>query len=172
MTKNRTLSHEKQCTKCGAEKPTDQFRPWPARKGYASRCKDCERAYRANPENRIRRNTRDRERLADPEKRIRELARGAHRRAKRRGLAFDNDISDLLPPPTHCPALGIPIDYSVGKGQRKTSPSIDRIDNTRGYVKGNRVVVSLRANERKSDLSVADLCRMADFYKRLARDND
>jgi hypothetical protein len=119
----------------------------------------------SDPAFRERFNARERAKRENPEFRIRKLAGQARGRAKARGLPFDDDISDLLPPPTHCPALGIPLDYSMGRGQCMSSPSIDRIDNTKGYVKGNRVVVSMLANTRKSDLSVADLRRMADFYE-------
>jgi hypothetical protein len=64
--------------------------------------------------------------------------------------------------------LGIRLDYSMGGGKRPDSPSIDRIDNSKGYVKGNRVVISMRANRLKSDMTLCELRALADFYARHA----
>jgi len=95
------------------------------------------------------------------------LVSAARGRAKARGLPFDDDYSDLLPPPTHCPVLGVPLDYTVGRGRSGNAPSIDRIDNTKGYVRGNRIVVSDRANRIKCDATVDELEAVARFYRGL-----
>jgi hypothetical protein len=47
------------------------------------------------------------------------------------------------------------------------SPSVDRIDPNGGYVKGNVVVVSYRANLIKTNASVDELCKIADYYRKL-----
>lgn len=79
----------------------------------------------------------------------------ARRRAKELGLAFDLEESDIVVP-THCPVLGL--ELKVAHGFRtNNSPSLDRINNTRGYVKGNVAVISLRANRLKSDAVVEEL---------------
>lgn len=83
-------------------------------------------------------------------------------------MPFDPDITDLLPAPSHCPVLGVPIDYRTGVGKQPFGPSIDCIDPARGYVKGNRLVVSTRANTIKNDATVAELRAVADFYSRLS----
>lgn len=83
-------------------------------------------------------------------------------KAARNGLDFDLDESDLLLPDT-CPVLGIPMRVGDGK-QSPNSPSVDRIDNSRGYVKGNVVVVSLRANSLKGSASLAELAKLHAFY--------
>ena len=87
-------------------------------------------------------------------------------RAKRYGLAFSLVLSDIVIPQV-CPALGIPIIVSSGKCTAN-SPSLDRIDNSMGYVRGNVIVVSHRANTIKSDTSVDELRRVAEFYEHLA----
>lgn len=73
---------------------------------------------------------------------------GARRRARKFKVPFDLIIDDILPLPTHCPVLGIPIDYTVkGDGKPKdNSPSLDRIKPELGYIKGNIMIMSNRAN--------------------------
>ena len=83
-------------------------------------------------------------------------------KCRRRGLDFDLALEDLKIP-GRCPVLGIPLEWS--KGQRTdNTPSIDRIDNGRGYVKDNVIIVSWRANRLKSDATIEELRRLAKFY--------
>ena len=90
----------------------------------------------------------------------------AKERAKKNGLDFDLTISDINIP-LACPVLGIPLAH--GGRLSPNSPSIDRIDNTKGYVRGNIVVVSLRANLLKKDATLDELQRLAKFYANLER---
>lgn len=78
-----------------------------------------------------------------PEK---EMLRAARGRAVKRGLSFDISEEDVRIPST-CPVLGIPLDRST-PGH---APSLDRFDTQKGYVKGNVVVISMRANRLKND---------------------
>lgn len=84
-------------------------------------------------------------------------------RAKKNGLSFDLTFDDIVLP-SHCPVLGIPL-IQTDK-QHDNSPSIDRIDNTLGYVKGNVVVISWRANRLKSDATHEEMARLAAFFVR------
>jgi len=85
------------------------------------------------------------------------LWKAAKRRAKAKGLDFDIEVSDIIIPQL-CPLLNIPIIHEVGKGHRNpNSPSLDRIKNHLGYVKGNILVVSWRANFLKSDSTIEEL---------------
>lgn len=57
---------------------------------------------------------------------------------------------------------------------RKTSansPSIDRIDNSKGYIPTNIVVISNRANLLKKDATLDELVAIAEFYDHLFRTN-
>jgi hypothetical protein len=84
--------------------------------------------------------------------------------AKKRGLDFAITPADVTIP-KRCPVLGIPLVNTVGEGRRVDgSITLDRIDNTRGYVPGNVLVVSWRANRIKSDASLEELRLIADFY--------
>ncbi len=75
------------------------------------------------------------------------------RNAKKRGAEFSLTKEDLLPIPTHCPVLGIELNYLAGNGGSPNSASIDRTDPQLGYVPGNVVIMSSRANTLKSDAS-------------------
>lgn len=83
-------------------------------------------------------------------------------RAKIKKLEFDLTAKDIIIP-KNCPVLGIPIyPYSLS-----SSPSIDRIDNTRGYTKDNIVIVSFKANRMKGAATLDELSRLVKFYKKL-----
>jgi hypothetical protein len=79
----------------------------------------------------------------------------AKRRAKSKGLDFDIEIGDIQIP-ERCPLLGIEI-WVAGGVQTSASPSLDRIDPSLGYTKGNVWVISHRANTIKSDATLAEL---------------
>lgn len=84
-------------------------------------------------------------------------------RAKSNGLEFDLEIEDIIIP-NLCPILGIEIDKTNQK-RMDNSPSIDRIDNSRGYTKDNIIIISWRANNIKSDATIEELIKIANFYK-------
>jgi hypothetical protein len=78
-------------------------------------------------------------------------------RAKGRAKKLERDFSiteDDFHLPDICPVLGIPM--SLG-GDIQSSPSLDRLDSNKGYVKGNVWVISWLANIRKSSQSFEDL---------------
>lgn len=87
-------------------------------------------------------------------------------RAKAKGLAFDIQIEDLADLPENCPVFGFPLDYNRDKAGYN-SPTIDRINNDQGYVKGNIIVVSRKANTMKSDGTVEDMLSLYNFYRNL-----
>jgi hypothetical protein len=86
--------------------------------------------------------------------------------AWQKSLEHNIDRSDLAIPES-CPVLGIPLFFTPGKRTSNT-PTVDRINSTLGYIKGNVVVVSWRANDLKKDASVDELIRIANFYRRAA----
>jgi hypothetical protein len=90
------------------------------------------------------------------------LLRRARHRARALGLEFDLTESDIIVPAA-CPVLGIPIRVVQGQGKRPhdSSPSLDRIDPKRGYVRGNVAVLSQRANRIKNDASAEEIGRLA-----------
>ena len=54
--------------------------------------------------------------------------------------------------------------------ESKPEPYVDRIDNDRGYVKGNVEVISWRANWLKANATPEEMRRMADYYEQKSRD--
>ena len=96
------------------------------------------------------------------------LVSGARCRARDKNLPFDIDldyvrsiVGENAEYASHCPALGMALDWSClrGNGNRPlpNSPSIDRIDPERGYVKGNVWIISYRANTIKNDATHEEL---------------
>ena len=83
------------------------------------------------------------------------LWQSARRRAKVSGLKFDLELGDIQVP-THCPLLGVELHVAEGV-LSANSPSLDRLDATQGYVKGNVWVISHRANTIKSNATLAEL---------------
>ncbi len=77
-------------------------------------------------------------------------------RARKSGLEFNISVDDIVVP-THCPILGIELTHSLGRGQLQTNSSVDRIDPTKGYVKGNIQVISRKANTMKSNATNEEL---------------
>jgi hypothetical protein len=78
-------------------------------------------------------------------------------RARQKGLDFTIDKEDVVIP-DKCPLLGIELVCHRGKGsQQGNSPSLDRIDSSKGYIKGNVWVISNRANTLKNDATLQEL---------------
>ena len=85
----------------------------------------------------------------------------AKRRAKVQGLPFELEKEDIVVPET-CPYLGIPLVRTRPRGSpRRDIASLDRIDPTKGYVKGNVEVMSWLANTMKNDAPPELLVRFA-----------
>jgi hypothetical protein len=64
--------------------------------------------------------------------------------------------------PTHCPMLGMELDW-FAESRQENSPSIDRVDSTKGYIPGNVIVCSWRANRIKNDGSSIEHRQIADY---------
>lgn len=108
----------------------------------------------------------------------RELWARAKKRAQDRNIPFNLVPADLVIPP-RCPVLGIPL--TIGGKRSHNSPSLDRVDPLKGYVKGNVRVISDKANRLKGDRTLpqvregatrrsgearADLLRIAEYIER------
>jgi len=88
----------------------------------------------------------------------------AKSRAAKRGIPFDLKPTDFEIPDI-CPVLQIPINCNVGNGGGANSPSLDRIIPERGYVSGNVVVISKRANSIKTDASWEEIQMVANWLR-------
>jgi hypothetical protein len=99
------------------------------------------------------------------ENRIKYLVKELRARAKKRGIEFSLVESDIIIP-EFCPVLGLRLTFGEGSFT-PNSPSVDRINNNLGYVSGNIIVVSNRANMIKGDATVYELKTVAAFYEML-----
>lgn len=85
-------------------------------------------------------------------------------RAEEKNLDFNIDESDIIIP-DKCPILEVPLIIGV-KDNYEYSPSIDRIDNNKGYIKGNIQIISKKANSMKNSASKEELIK---FCKNILR---
>lgn len=85
-----------------------------------------------------------------PENRKKLIFFKAKERAAKDFIDFSIEIDDIVIP-EKCPYLEIPLTHSLGKGQLPSNSSLDRIDSSKGYVKGNVQVISRLANTMKSN---------------------
>ena len=131
------------CMKCNKMKPVSEFHKHAMCKGgYNSVCKTC-------------RVPRSQAHYKATTKEVR-LFNAAKTRATAKNREFNIELSDIVIPDL-CPVFGIPM----------VRPSVDRIDSSKGYVKGNVRVISYRANVLKNDASVAELDLVLADLKRL-----
>ena len=97
----------------------------------------------------------------NPEKTILISAKG---RAKKNGLEFNMTISDIVIP-KHCPIF---TEIELIKNHNKVSynsPSLDRVDNTKGYITGNVKIISNKANMLKNNGTLEDFKRLIEYIE-------
>jgi hypothetical protein len=95
---------------------------------------------------------------------LRMMLMASKSRAKKKGLEFRLSCGDITIPAV-CPVLGIPLYPNRGKAC-PNSPSLDRMDNTQGYVRGNVQVISYRANMIKNNATVDELRRVLKYMEK------
>lgn len=81
-------------------------------------------------------------------------------RAKKVGLEFNLDPTDIVIPEV-CPYLGVTLTSEKLRGHLESHMSLDRVDSTKGYIKGNVEVISYKANVMKQDASKEQLIQFA-----------
>jgi hypothetical protein len=154
----------RKCNECGFEKEFSEYhKDSKGLQGYRSTCKDCANSKRRkHREKNIERYREWNQNWCDsnPEKTMLATSR---RRALKLGLEFNLTIEDILIP-EHCPILGIKLIRQTNKGRSaKCSPSLDRIDSSKGYVKGNVWVISMLANAMKNEANKEELLKFANW---------
>lgn len=99
------------------------------------------------------------------------LCANARFRGRKRGMLATITPADI-DWPSHCPVLGIELDYPERSGTRgrlpaqPNWPSLDRWDSTKGYVPGNVFVISYRANTLKNSATYAEILKVAKYLSR------
>ena len=119
-------------------------------------CVECKRRYRLSEFGKESKARAARKyRLSDLGRKQRLLG-NARRRARIKGMPCTITVDDISIP-SHCPVLGMPLAFGTAGLEALSSPSLDRVDNSQGYVRGNVRVVSLRWNKMKSNLTLSQL---------------
>lgn len=159
----------RRCASCRLLMLEEMFRP--ARKSCIT-CASRFKAYTTGPrakEIRARQALLDRARMdADPKRqRLMKLLAVARSRARKKGTGFTVRAEDLGPMPDLCPCLGLELNWRNSRGVSDPSaPTLDRLNNAKGYVPGNVWVISMKANRIKSDSSIAELQAVAQAVAR------
>ena len=144
----------KECRGCNQVLPISSFSiKQYNRDGYDHRCRTCNSSTWYN-------RTTD-----DHRKRL--LLTRVKSKCKKRDIPFNLTYDDIIIPDT-CPILGIPLMFGNALKRASptdNSPSLDRVIPSLGYVKGNVVVISQRANRIKNDSSLEELVKIVNYYQ-------
>lgn len=96
---------------------------------------------------------------------ITKLFRNARARAKKANIIFTINESDIIVP-EFCPIFGIKL-VENDLIAKPNSYSLDRINSSEGYVKGNIHVISHRANAIKNDATIEELEKIVSYLHSL-----
>jgi hypothetical protein len=91
--------------------------------------------------------------------------KSAQERAIKKGLEFSILVEDIKIP-EFCPLLN----KKLIIGDRNYTPSLDRIDSTKGYTKDNIWVISHRANQIKNDATIEELEKITNNFKQFLQE--
>lgn len=168
------------CPVCGEELSVDEFAIMGKSKtGRDWLCKSCRQKHtlinNGKDKNYFRKlriklcpDYREEQRIIDRKSRIKNFNRAmftaAKYRAEQRGIEFNIELEDIVIP-EKCPILECPFIYGTSENY-DYSPSLDRIDNSKGYIKGNIQVISTKANKMKNSATQEELIN---FCKNILR---
>jgi hypothetical protein len=108
-----------------------------------------------------------RNRRKDPEYRIQMLLNASKQRALKKNREHTltlKEIKELWPVDNKCPVFGFNLEWN-NEGFRETSPSLDRIDSSKGYTKDNVQVISWKANRIKAYATIEELETVLKYMK-------
>jgi hypothetical protein len=144
----------KRCFKCGETKPVSEFRRNKSKKdGFSSDCKECHAAYCKSYG------------MGRP---FYALLNTARKRAKDRDLPFSITEEYLESIWTGvCPVFQVRLDLPShgGNALSPTKPSLDRLVPDKGYIPGNVIWISFRANTIKSDANSEEVQAVATWLQ-------
>lgn len=140
----------KQCSRCKNIKAIDNFYKYNKNKdGYKIYCKDCH-TDKYNLELRFHRRIK--------------------RRAKIKGIEYNLKKTDYKFP-EYCPILSVKLNY-YSSDFDKYSASVDRLDNSKGYIPGNIRIISRLANIMKNSATLEELTNFSKNILIYLKDND
>ena len=144
----------KRCRVCQEIKPFSDYHKNDNGKqlfGLASDCKNCRKEkskkdWQKNKNN-IKKN----------------MIQRSYSRAKAKGIIFEITESDIFLP-SRCPVFN----HEFILGDKDWTYSLDRINPELGYVRGNIIVVSNKANMIKNNATADEILLVGNFYKNLS----
>lgn len=148
----------KECIKCSDVKPLSEFNKSGLKSDgsqrYHAQCKVC---YNSNWKYRLMSTLTSRE-----SKRTR--PNGEKRKCLNRDKGINGAFLELMKQEQEgmCYWLNIPIDFTLKDKLRK--PSLDRLDNSKGYEIGNVVLTTLFANTGRRDATIKEMKGFVDNY--------
>lgn len=168
------VSNCKECKTCKTLLPVELFAINRANKdGLQVACKSCDnerqRKRRVSKQKEIQEYSKEyRKRNKDNlEFRLQGLLNASRARAREKGRDHEltlQDLKKLFPVDGCCPVFGFKLEWNQA-GFRETSPSLDRIDSTKGYTLDNVQIISWKANRIKSYATVEELEAVIAFMK-------
>ena len=182
------MNNTKTCSKCNQSLPLFDFYVQRIKKDgsvkYHPFCKDCTKQYNRDRYATVesyREKRKQREKNLSPEQlakkkqtsekhyestigRAKRLLSGSKHRALENNLEYDLDFEFIHEriAAGYCSVTGLPFDLKkpVGTVKNAYSPSLDRIDHTRGYTKDNVRVVIWQFNMMKGELTDRELQKL------------
>jgi len=162
----KVVKTSKVCGHCKVDKPlTDYTKNNAAGDGLQSKCRPCDVAYQAKRrvENPQKRRDYEKQYLnnkrQDFDFRLNMLLNASKQRARNKNREHTitvEDIKAIYPTDGCCPIFGMKLEFNTA-GFRENSPSIDRIDSTKGYTPDNIQIISWKANRIKGYASIQEL---------------
>ena len=101
---------------------------------------------------------------------LKTMLQAAKYRAKKKGWEFNLDLNYLHAiAPERCPVDGREFDWERRLENDSTLlltiPSLDRIDSTKGYIKGNIAIIGDQWNRWKSNMNLDDLHKLIEYVR-------
>ena len=97
--------------------------------------------------------------------------RDAKKRAAKKGVPYSITSAYIISILTDkCPIFGTAFNYGQNRGIKPESPSLDRIIPSLGYIEGNVVIISSKANSIKSAYGSKELYKVADWLYELEKE--
>jgi hypothetical protein len=162
----KVVKTSKVCGHCKIDKPlTDYTKNNAAGDGLQSKCRPCDVAYQAKRrvENPQKRRDYEKQYLnnkrQDFDFRLNMLLNASKQRARNKNREHTitvEDIKAIYPTDGCCPIFGMKLEFNTA-GFRENSPSIDRIDSTKGYTPDNIQIISWKANRIKGYATLQEL---------------
>ena len=91
--------------------------------------------------------------------------------AKRRGIPFSLELSDLIFP-SHCKICKVEFSKFITAKILPNTATVDRVDSSKGYEKGNIDFICNRCNGLKRDCSISELERLLAYMRNHLQTSD